>query len=302
MTPAPRRLPLRGELDLVRTLSPLRRSGPFDPSVRLGPREAWRATRTPEGPATQHIRHLGDAVEVETWGPGAEWLLAHTPDLLGFSDEPESFRPPHPLLEELARRFRGLRLGRTLAVLEAMVPSILEQKVPGKEARLAFGRIVRTLGERAPGPHPDLRVPPPAEVLARTPYEVYHRFGVERRRSETVRRAASYAPRLEEAAGMPVGAAAARLQALPGIGEWTAAEVAAVALGDPDALSLGDYHLPHMVAFALAGEERGSDERMLELLEPYRGHRARVIRLLLAAGIDAPRRGPRLALNSRLGF
>jgi hypothetical protein len=41
---------------------------------------------------------------------------------------------------------------------------------------------------------------------------------------------------------------------------------------------------------------------MLELLEPYRGHRGRVLRLLLAGGIAAPRRGPRLPLNPQLGF
>jgi len=88
-----------------------------------------------------------------------------------------------------------------------------------------------------------------------------------------------------------------RLTALPGMGAWTAAEIAVVALGDPDAVSVGDYHLPNLVSWALAGEPRGTDERMLELLEPYRGHRARAVQLLELAGISAPRRGPRLALS-----
>jgi 3-methyladenine DNA glycosylase/8-oxoguanine DNA glycosylase len=97
-------------------------------------------------------------------------------------------------------------------------------------------------------------------------------------------------------------AAAARLRAYPGIGPWTAAEVTLRALGDPDAVSVGDFHLPNVVAFALAGEPRGDDARMLELLEPWRGHRARVVRLLEASGIEAPKFGPRYAASDRRGM
>jgi 3-methyladenine DNA glycosylase/8-oxoguanine DNA glycosylase len=97
-------------------------------------------------------------------------------------------------------------------------------------------------------------------------------------------------------------AAAARLRAYPGIGPWTAAEVTLRALGDPDAVSVGDFHLPNVVAFALAGEPRGDDARMLELLEPWRGHRARVVRLLEAGGIEAPKYGPRYAAPDRRGM
>ena len=46
-----------------------------------------------------------------------------------------------------------------------------------------------------------------------------------------------------------------------------------------------------MVAWALAGEPRGTDERMLELLEPYAGHRGRVLRLLVMSGLAPPRAG-----------
>jgi len=288
-------------LDLGATLGPLRRSG-RDPCVRIGPAEAWRATRTPDGPATQRIRLHGREALVEAWGPGSGWLAERAPALLGEEDDVSGFRPRHPLIAELAHRLPGLRLTRSWAVFEALTGSIIEQKVPGAEARSSYGRLMRTFGEPAPGPPAGLVVPPAPERLARAPYEVFHRFGMERRRAEILRRAASYARRIEECAAMAPAAAMARLRALPGIGAWTAAEVVGVALGDPDAVPVGDYHHPHMVAFALAGEERGTDERMLELLEPYRGHRNRVLRLLLLSGIEAPRRGPRMALNAGLGF
>jgi 3-methyladenine DNA glycosylase/8-oxoguanine DNA glycosylase len=96
---------------------------------------------------------------------------------------------------------------------------------------------------------------------------------------------------------MDLPSARRRLEAFPGVGPWTAAKVAQVALGDPDAVQVGDYHLPHTIAYALEGRVRSTDERMLELLEPYRGHRARVIRLIGVAGIVAPRFGPRMPLR-----
>ena len=53
-------------------------------------------------------------------------------------------------------------------------------------------------------------------------------------------------------------------------------------------------HLPDVVAWALAGEPRADDDRMLELLEPYRGQRGRVQRLLEASHISPPAWGPRM--------
>jgi 3-methyladenine DNA glycosylase/8-oxoguanine DNA glycosylase len=284
-------------LDLRATLAPLRRGG-GDPTLRFGTREVWRATRTPHGPGTERlVREADGSVRVEAWGPGAEWLVERAPALLGELDDDSGFRPAHPLLSDLRRHHPGLRIGRTEAVFEAAMPTILEQRVTGIEAWRGWRALLRDLGEAAPGPSAGLIVPPDPAVLAAVRYPAFHTYGVERGRAETVRRAAAHAGRLEAALTMPLDAARQRLRALPGMGLWTAAEVALVALGDADAVSVGDYHLPNVVSWALAGEPRGSDERMLELLEPYRGHRARVIRLLGAGGIGAPRRGPRQGLR-----
>jgi 3-methyladenine DNA glycosylase/8-oxoguanine DNA glycosylase len=268
---------------------------------------AWRATRTPDGPVTLFIEARDGVVQARAWGPGSSWALAGLEGLLGLDDDPGALVPRHPVVAAAVKRSRGMRIGRTRSVIEALVPAILEQKVTGMEASRARTGLVRAYGEDAPGP-PGLRLLPPPDVLAGLPYHAFHPLGLERRRAELVRAVCRDAARLErlgEAAAAPAARvdaipearerAYAALRAYPGIGPWTAAEVGTRALGDPDAVSVGDFHLPNLVAWVLAGEPRGTDERMLELLEPYRGQRGRVIRLLELSGIEAPRYGPRLS-------
>lgn len=288
-------LPLPFPLDFDLTLGPLQR-GPSDPTIRFEPDGVWRAARTPDGPATLRLQHGGNRLVADAWGAGASWLVGQVPSLLGFDDRPESFTPTNRLLWDLHRHHPGLRLGRTGLVFEALLPTILEQKVPRVEAYASYARLVRALGERAPG-DASLMVPPSPQRVAATPYWAVHRFGIERRRFAMIQLAASRAARLESTTALEPAEARRLLMTLPGIGPWSAAEVSAVAYGDRDVVSLGDYHLPHQVAGALGGEVRGTEARMLELLEPYRGHRARVIRLLALGGIQAPRFGPRMRLR-----
>jgi 3-methyladenine DNA glycosylase/8-oxoguanine DNA glycosylase len=295
-----RTIPYGGPLDLGLTLGHLRH-GHGDPTIRLETGRAWRATRTPDGPATVSIALSRGGVHATAWGPGAEAALDLVPALLGLDVTLPELEPHHPVVRELARRLTGLRVGRTGCVIEALVPAVLEQKVTGTEARRAYRGLVRGHGEPAPGPG-DLWLAPAAPVLAGLPYHAFHPLGVERRRAETIVRAARHADALERAAGLPPADAYARLMALPGIGPWTAAEVGRAAFGDPDAVSVGDYHLPDLVAWALAGEPRGDDARMLELLEPYRGQRGRVVRLLEASGLRPPRHGPPMAPRSIAAF
>jgi 3-methyladenine DNA glycosylase/8-oxoguanine DNA glycosylase len=260
------------------------RLGPGDPCTKILHGAVWRASRTPLGPATEKLWvDREGCVHVDAWGPGAAWLVERAPFLCGALDDPSGFRPADPLVNRLARLHPGLRIGRTEAVFEAALGIIVEQRVATPDAWQSWRGMVFSLSERAPGPFEKLWLPPAADVIMRSPYEVFHRFGIERRRSDVLRRVAAVARRLDELVTVDFAEAYRRMALLPGVGPWTRARLGLVALGDADAAQVGDLHIPDMVVRWLSGERRGTDERMLELLEPFRGHRGRVTRLLMAS-------------------
>jgi 3-methyladenine DNA glycosylase/8-oxoguanine DNA glycosylase len=286
------------------------RRGSRDPAYLADPSGAvWRTSLTPDGPATLRVtasrpepEAAGPRVEATAWGPGAGWALRQLPDLLGAGDDPGAFRPAHPRLQEIVAAHPGLRLGRSGRVLEALVPAVLEQKVVGKEATRAWRLLLTWYGTKAPGPAPaGMRVFPPASVWQSIPSWAWHRAGAEGIRAQTIAGAARVAPRLEEICGLPGPEADRRLQSLPGIGPWTSAEVRQRACGDPDAVSVGDYHLPSHVGWTLIGE-KVDDAGMLALLAPYAGQRHRAARLVEIGGAAPPRRGPRLAVRDYRAF
>jgi 3-methyladenine DNA glycosylase/8-oxoguanine DNA glycosylase len=268
--------------------------------MHLGPDGVWRTTRTPDGPATLHLTVAGgvdgSTVHATAWGSGAEWMLESVPALLGADDDVEGFVPSHPVIREVWRRHSGWRVPRTGRVVEALVPAVLEQKVTGREAWRAWRSMLTTYGEPAPGPAgvipPRMRVVPAPETWRRIPSWAWHRAGVDLSRSRSVVTAAGVAGRLEQLVAVSPAEAACRLRTLPGVGVWTAAEVGQRALGDPDAVSVGDFHLAKMVGTALVGR-RVDDDEMLELLAPYAGHRYRAVRMIELSGIGYERHGPR---------
>ena len=299
---ATRAIPLQSPLDLRAVLGPLVR-GSGDPTIRVASGTAIRATVTPDGPGAIEIRADGLVARAWAWGPGAAWLLDGLPTALGQDDDDTGFEPGrHPVIARLARSHGRVRLGRTGAVWEALLPAILEQRITGTEAWRGYRRLVGGHGAPAPGPLA-LRLPPTPAVIASLPSWTLTELGIEPRRGTLLRRIARDGARFEalgELARSPGGGGAGAaalseaLRARSGIGPWTAAEVTLRALGDPDAVSVGDAHLSNVVSFALTGAPRGTDEQMLELLAPWSGHRARVVRLLERSGVRPPRYGPRV--------
>ncbi|RBY86559.1 DNA-3-methyladenine glycosylase [Blastococcus sp. TF02A-30] len=282
-------------LDLRRALQPHQR-GAGDPTLRYDDAgAAWRTTTTPDGPATVRIDHAGGSVRITAWGPGAAWAGERVPGWLGADDQVDDFRPDgHPLVARLHHGMPWLRLGGTGRTWDALVPAVLEQKVTVVEAHRVWRELIRLAGAAAPGPAPEgMRVVPSAQrVLDVTDWQ-WHSCGLDGARRRALRAVASVAGRLEPA-GCDSPTLQRRLTTVPGIGVWTAAEVVQRTLGDPDTVSVGDYHLKNIVGWSLAGRKT-DDAGMLELLEPWRGHRQRVVRLLIAGGSRPPRRGPRNA-------
>jgi len=303
-------------LDVRVTLS-VQGRGRSDPTFRIDEAGAvWRTSLTPDGPATIRVtarsRPAADAVAsagplvlAQAWGPGADWLLGALPGALGLHDDISGFDPSgHPVLRQVARRHPGLRLGRSGRLMEALVPAVLEQKVLTIEAHRAWRILLAKFGGQPPGPAPrGMRVFPDPKTWRRIPSWDWHRAGVEGVRAQTIIRACTVAGRLERLLATTHEEADRLLRTIPGIGPWTSAEARQRAAGDPDAVSVGDAHLPDMVGWALAGRSATNDEEMLELLGPYAGHRHRVTRLVKLSGLGGPpRRAPKLPVRDYRRF
>ncbi len=285
-------------------LSPFRH-GRGDPTTQITPPgavgEFHRATHTPDGPGTIRLvwRRADPSnaavIDVDAWGPGGDWLIERADEMAGALDrgDPSLEHAPHVAVARAARDGRHLRFGRSGDLYHELLPTIIEQRITSGEALRQWARLCRELGEPAPGPIPGLLTPPPASVLRRQPSWWFHPLGIERTRATTLIEVARHASKLWSWADLAPAEAERRLQLLRGVGRWTTGSVLGPALGDPDALCVGDYHAKNVVSWALHGRPRGTDEEMLASLQPYTGQRGRVLRLLGAAGITAPKFGPR---------
>lgn len=293
MPDAERTLARPTDHDLFATVRFLR-MGRNDPTMRIADQELVRTMRTPDGPATLFVRAVGERFLIRGFGPGAERVVAAAPAYLGLEDSPHAFAPDHPRLARMLVEQGPVYLPRVDAWVEALVAIILQQLVTFLEATSGWGRLVRRFGEPAPGPVP-LTVFPDPKVLVRLPVHVWRQVGIGQKRAATVVRVCERAGRIEGLRNQPLETIRSKLTTLRGIGPWTVESFCGMCLGDGDALPPGDIHLPNDVAWAIAGEPRADDARMFELLEPYRPHRWRVVRLLYHAGLTAPRRGPKRA-------
>jgi len=291
------------QVDARRTLLPLRR-GTGDPTMRIDQTGIWRTSLTPCGPATLQLSNdVRGSVRASAWGTGAEWAVAQVPELLGADDDWSLLEcADHPLLDRTRRATPGLRVPRTTLVFESLVPAVLEQRVVGRDAWQSWRQLVTKFGSPAPGPAPaGMRVCPSAIEWGRIPSWEWHLAGVDPGRAATVGRAVQVAGGLQRTVDTGRGGPTVvnALRTVPGIGVWTAAEIVQRAHGDPDTVSVGDFHLSRLVGWALIGRPV-DDDGMLEILEKWRGHRHRVVRLIECSGFSKPRFGPRASrLNHR---
>ena len=294
-----RTLTFPGPVSPGHTLAPHRR-GSRDPCFQIDTDGAiWRTSLQSSGPVTARIsRAATNTVRCQAWGEGAEEFIDALPALLGVDDDATGFLPTHPTVTAAANRARDLRIGRTARVLEALIPAVLEQRVPGVDAFRSWRLLVTKYGTSAPGPAPAMmRVPPSAQAWRAIPSWEFHRANVDPGRARTLSGCAQRADSLERLAARPPAEAREALTSLPGVGVWTAAETAQRAFGDADALSVGDYHVSKMIGWTLIGRPI-DDAAMVDLLEPMRPHRYRVVRLLEVSGLaHEPRRGPRLPVQ-----
>ena len=208
-------------------------AAPPTPLPRSAGRRGLARHRTPDGPGTLRIarppRPRG-RVEAEAWGAGRR-LAARPPPRAArrVDDDPRAFVAAPPPGPRGAPPPPGLRLPRTGLVLESLIPSVLEQKVTTRRGvpRLAAACVQRH-GEPAPGPQRRGCTYAGRRAAGRCiPSWEWHRAGVDDKRSATILRAARVARRMEEAARDGASTAAThRLQLIPGIGPWTAAETA----------------------------------------------------------------------------
>jgi 3-methyladenine DNA glycosylase/8-oxoguanine DNA glycosylase len=288
-----RRIPIGGRpLDLKRTLRPLH--------GRFADDGWWFAARTPDGPASLRIRRTREDVVGEGWGEGSGWLLDRLGTIAGLDDDPSSFHTDHPVVAGLHHNHPGYRFGRTGLVFRELVISICAQKVTGTEATRAVRGLRRTFSEPAPGPNGRLLLPPDPKRMLAAPYHTYHTLHLERRRAEVLREVSKSAERIDALAAAEPAVAARVLESFQGVGTWSVAKTLEVSHGDPDQVAVGDFHFKHIVVHHLTGKDRGTDTEMLELLEPFRPQRGRVIRLLHTLGHE-PKFGPRMAPRGMTG-
>ena len=285
-------VPVPSPYDFAETTR-LLRTGPRDPTVHHDATGFWRTAHTAHGSATVRGRVRPQLLRVEAWGPGAEAVLPDVPRWLGLHEPPWQL-PSHRATDRLLAANQGVRNTDTRDVFEALLHTVLHQLITWQEAAQNWRRLCLALGEPAPGPLP-LRLSPTPRAIRAAGTLPLEMAGVGARQARTIVGIARVAHALGKASDMNTADAADLFHKVPGVGPWTSATALGMRLGRPEPIPIGDVHLPHTVAWALAGEPRADDARMVELLSAFPGQAFQVIRLLLAARVEAPRRGPRRA-------
>ena len=267
----------------------LQRIGRSDPTValELAPdveRFAKCAT-TPRGDATFVAwRTTPERVEVAIYGPGSSWMAERARRFLGL-DDPCDFVATHPRLAPLREALRAVRLVQALSLSQLHAAVILQQRVTFQAAARAWRDMCARVAKPAPGPLSLWMAPSAADWITLGQPEA-RALDIDVKRWKALRAAAAVAGEVDRCADREApGAALAEITArLRGTGPWTVGLLAGLGLGDADAVVVGDLHLPGDVSALFTDQPIADDSRMLELLEPFRPHRFRIVRAMIAGG------------------
>ncbi len=269
------------------------RMGRNDPTVRREKGLLHYARHYASGPATLACSAEREGVFLQAWGDGAAEALRKAPALLGFED-PKGEVFGHPILDKLSHELKGLYLSRQPDLTIGLVQTILQQLVTWSEAASSWRELAELQNLRAPGPF-ELLMPAALPWLRYLEPAQFSLCDISAKRAQALRQVARLGTRPERWALESVETFSKKMQSIVGIGPWTVQHCLGFHFGHPDAVILGDYGIPHLISWALEGKPRSNDSEMCRILEPFTGQRFRVLRLLMAAHIEAPRFAPKVA-------
>ncbi len=283
-------------ISFLRTFA-LQNLGAYDPTATLSESHFSKAFATENGVCVTLIKPVDGGVVISCEGPDAEPILEELKVFFQTHDGHDTFLPEHALLKRLRQEQRGLRLLRAPWLFDVACGAILQQRVRFIDAIKDWRQIALKHGVKTTSGA--VAFPSPPALAGLPPWEL-EALGIDPKRARSLIALAREIRLNPLRSQMTFSELRARLGRVPGIGPWTVETTLGFGAGDTDALPLGDLYLPHLVSYTLAGEPSGTDERMVELLEPYRGHRFRVVRLLFGARITIPRSGPSTRRRSSL--
>ncbi len=204
-----------------------------------------------------------------------------------------------PLLAPEVGASPGLRMPGAWDRFELALRAVLGQQVSVVGASTLSGRIAARFGTAIVTPFARLdRAAPTSDVLAGADLADIAAIGMPKSRANTIRELARFAAQggLRMAPGTSCEDAVAALDAVPGIGPWTAHYVAMRALRYPDAFPAGDLGLRKALG-ALEGNGGVPSEAALdtraEIWSPWRAYAAATLWHSLSRHEIATKKGKR---------
>ncbi|HEX5053379.1 MAG TPA: AlkA N-terminal domain-containing protein [Planctomycetota bacterium] len=289
------RVPYRGALDARRLIGHLAaRATPGVEAVENG--SYWRTLNTCGHPGVLQVRdpgcggHLEAVLHLATFGSIVE-QVERVRNLFGLhrdAEGAEKLLRRDALLGPLVRRQPGLRLLGAWDRFETAVRIVVGQQVSVRGASTVTGRLAERFGERVPVALPGrLRfLFPSAGALAKAGTRD---LGMPEARARTIVHLAARVAsgELDLSRPAPLEQTLATLQAVPGIGPWSAHLIAARVMGEPDAFPASDLGLRKAAATLLGRTEPVAVRELEELAQAWRPHRSTAAAYLWMAEIPA---------------